>query len=456
MEAKNNSENIEQLLNQAFLDLDFEEPKNQKIMNAVANKYLSPKPIIGWINKGFNQVFLFSIATIALSITVIYSVEIDFSKSPSKSSFMPPVSDTLNEANVKREKVDINQYFEVEKLDIRSIEKLPVSISESLMLTQLPEPEIERFSNSSIAAKEDTVKPYVFPKLNVDDRQKTIEQKEEMLKVLNKVDKAFYQFVTIGEVKSENGEMVKIQDFYMSVGEVSNLEYRTYLFDLLMQGRNEEFLISKPDQANWSKELNSSMSPFEDHYFSHPAYDNYPVVNVTLQGAENYCKWLLEEFLKYDKKKKIKLYEVKIPTLYEWIHAAKGGNEKSPYPWGAPYTRNAKGCFLANFDYLSIDDNCEGCDSSKQKELSVTIENQNLFVGTAPIYSYLPNDFGLYCLSGNAAELVVYPDGSYGTKGGSWRSPSYEIQIDGPERFKGKLGSSVEVGFRPIIRFVKL
>ena len=44
--------------------------------------------------------------------------------------------------------------------------------------------------------------------------------------------------------------------------------------------------------------------------------------------------------------------EFRLPTETEWEYASRGGLENSPYPWGGPYTRNLKGCFLANFKPL--------------------------------------------------------------------------------------------------------
>jgi formylglycine-generating enzyme required for sulfatase activity len=48
----------------------------------------------------------------------------------------------------------------------------------------------------------------------------------------------------------------------------------------------------------------------------------------------------------------------------------------------------------------------------------------------APVNSYHPNGYGLYNIAGNAAEMVL--DSNY-TKGGSWKSKSYFLQIDSKE-----------------------
>ena len=33
----------------------------------------------------------------------------------------------------------------------------------------------------------------------------------------------------------------------------------------------------------------------------------------------------------------------------EWEFAARGGLQGAMYPWGGPYTKNDRGCFMANF-----------------------------------------------------------------------------------------------------------
>jgi formylglycine-generating enzyme required for sulfatase activity len=60
--------------------------------------------------------------------------------------------------------------------------------------------------------------------------------------------------------------------------------------------------------------------------------------------------------------------------------------------------------------------------------------------------AYFPNDFGLYNMSGNVAEMVQTEGIS---KGGSWRSGAYDIRID---QQSGYEGSSPALGFRPVLQ----
>lgn len=140
--------------------------------------------------------------------------------------------------------------------------------------------------------------PYQFPKLTEEEITITKKKKKSMLKALAKHDKNAYAYIPSGTF-DYNGKQVSVQAFYMGVGEVTNFEYRTFLFDLLIQNRKDEFLKAKPDQTAWSKEFKNGGNAYQEHYFSHKAYNDYPVVNVSREGAELYCKWLSEEVRKY-------------------------------------------------------------------------------------------------------------------------------------------------------------
>jgi len=143
-----------------------------------------------------------------------------------------------------------------------------------------------------------------------------------------------------------------------------------------------------PDTLAWIHDFTYSFNePMTQNYFWHPAYDDYPVVGVSWKQATAFSIWrtrLLHAYLA-DIGGTV-TNDFRLPTESEWEYAARGGLDLSPYPWGGPYIRNARGCFLGNFKPMRgnyIDDGG---------------------FHTVKINSYNPNDYGLYCMAGNVAE----------------------------------------------------
>lgn len=289
---------------------------------------------------------------------------------------------------------------------------------------------------------------YQFPKLTEDEIAANNKQKKAMLKALEKFDKKQYAYIPSGTFEYD-GKMLSVQSFYMQRTEVTNLEYRTFLFDLLIQDRKEDFLKAKPDQTQWVAYFESK--PYEEYYFSHKAYNDYPMVNVSKEGAEMYCKWLSEELNQFvDDKKKKNYHDVRLPQREEWIKAASNEGKQWPYPWTGQFVRNSEGLYQANFTPEATD--------------SVQFTNASMDI-LAPVKSYWPNDCGLYNMSGNAAEMVYDSDfgtvegnmrskldhSSLGTAGGSWRSNAEEIKLSATDPYKGKVSPMPMIGFRVVM-----
>ena len=283
---------------------------------------------------------------------------------------------------------------------------------------------------------------YVFPKLTEEEIKANNKQKKLMLKNLEKFDKKVYAYIPTGTFDYQR-KQVSVQSFYMQKTEISNLEYRTFLFDLLIQGRKDEFLIARPDQKQWSIIQKLENSAYEQHYFSHPAYDNFPVVNVSRKGAEMYCVWLTKEMINtVDDNKKSQYNDIRIPVREEWVMAASSGGTKYPYPWGdEPDRLIANAQVNANYAHAK----------------SINSETVNKQDVTSLVTAYLPNDYGLYNMSGNAAEMVCNDilTNSVGTAGGGWKNNIEEIKILAPDIYSGITAPNVCIGFRVVMTVKK-
>ncbi len=202
----------------------------------------------------------------------------------------------------------------------------------------------------------------------------------------------------------------------------------------------QETINIYPDTLCWLHDyVYSYNEPMTKQYFWHPAFDNYPVVGVTWKQAKAFCVWrtqLQSSFLAQNDE--VTVNEYRLPTEAEWEWAARGGYALSPYPWGGPYTRNGKGCFLGNFKPMRGD----------------YVDDGGLT--TVVVGHYPPNDFGLFDMAGNVAEWTIdaYDESTYNfswdmnqtytydaketdppslkrkvTRGGSWKDIAYYLQV---------------------------
>ena len=180
-----------------------------------------------------------------------------------------------------------------------------------------------------------------------------------------------------------------------------------------------------PDTLCWISDFAYTYNePFAKYYFSHPSYNNYPVVGVSWSQAKAFCAWrtnLKNDYLRAQGKTITNEY--RLPTEAEWEWAARGGYERNPYPWGGPYTFNTKGCYLANF---------------KPDRGNYALDGG---ATTIIVAHYPPNDFGLYDMAGNVAEWTIdaFDESSYNYEWDMNSSYTYNAKDDDPPAMKRKV-----------------
>lgn len=144
---------------------------------------------------------------------------------------------------------------------------------------------------------------------------------------------------------------VYLYTFYIDKYEVTNVLYQTCV------------------EANVCSLLRGNKSTTRVSYYGNSDFDNYPVIDVTLYQAQDYCEWR----------------GARLPTEAEWEKAARGTDGRT-YPWGEGIN-----CSNANYNNYCMGD-------------------------TTPVGSYESgkSPYGIYDMAGNVWEWVY-----------DWYSPTY-------------------------------
>lgn len=234
-----------------------------------------------------------------------------------------------------------------------------------------------------------------------------------------------------------------IPSFYISATEVSNEQYKEFLQDLWDTKRFEEYKIAQVDSVKWEATRTIYYSePYVTYYFSHPAYNNYPCVCVSYEGAMLYCKWLAEKIRAAHPDWQV---EARLPTADECMYAAQGKDKKAVYTWEGESLVDKKQREFAVFKRVYEQYITRNTDSGILQMVDDSMHNTNTYYVTAPVKSYLPNYYGLYNMCGNVAEMLITKGKA---RGGSWNSPGYDIRIASEENYTE---STATIGFRPVL-----
>ena len=268
---------------------------------------------------------------------------------------------------------------------------------------------------------------------------------------------------------NNNPHRVSVASFYMDECEISNLDYREYLYWLervfIPQDLKVVYDNALPDENVWRERLGYN-EPDVEYYFRHPAFNTYPVVGVNWLQATNYAAWRTDRvnekiladrgyveyaetptaegyfntdaYLTYETyesegEKRLRyissgeyrnvkmedgilLPKYRLPTEAEWEYAALGliGNtlnervlERKVYPWNGQQLRTE--------DKKYFGDIMTNIRRGRGDLMGVASSLNDAGFKTMDVRTGWPNDYGLYQMAGNVAEWVmdVYRQGSH-------------------------------------------
>lgn len=454
----------------------FEETKQQFLHSLNSHSEQS------WIKKLFTFKKLLIMTTILLSIVLGINLFVNNTSEKNVSNNQHLIknktvvsSDTtrnnIAEETTHSNETDLDIITNKEEISLKQVKKKHTN-SFHFSKLELLSPNLKAIHPNDLLIKSGSLTK--IPILTKDQIKENEKQKAKMLKALSKLKSEDYVFILAGTMFYEGSEK-SFQAFYLQTTEVSNLEYRTFLNDLIIQKRFEEYEIAKVDSSKWvelygGNKIYSSTKKsknnwndsiyknlhFMSNYFNHPAYNNYPVCNISRAGAELYCTWLQEEFKKVYTFKNEERYEnlIRIPSRAEWCYAASNQKDNQVYPWGIDSITNSKGEFLVNKKSIPLLESKNNTPIIKNENNDVLngVSLNNIVLGFPQnIYQFKQTPNGIYNLSGNIAEMVYEDYNSKtrcGTAGGSWESNAEEIKIFGPDPYAGITTPHPAIGFR--------
>lgn len=230
---------------------------------------------------------------------------------------------------------------------------------------------------------------------------------------------------------------------YISKYETTNEEYRRFVHYLKNSGKMDLWDKCVPDSNSWTSMR--YCEPLANFYFSHPAYNKYPVVAINQDAVIEYCKWLTEKY-NTNSKGKFKKVIFRLPTKEEWVFAANCGDTLKQYTWGTGFVKNNRGHVMCNFKEWEL-----VYDSATKKYKDQPAVSSNVFGTkfTGPVKSFFANTFGIYNMCGNVAEMISEKGIA---KGGSYADPADRVTIASEKNYTQ---SQPDIGFRVVMEIVE-
>lgn len=231
---------------------------------------------------------------------------------------------------------------------------------------------------------------------------------------------------------------VFLNDFEMSIHEVTNYQYMLFLKDYgsstIKEGqyKGEILIYPNPKGLNYYKIISSSIKKI---WITTPGFEYFPVVGITWFGAYEFCKF----------------YGYRLPSEAEWEYAARERGKDILF---------GNGKMIADSKEINFDGKAE-----EKREFSVVGNSRGSQIRVA---SFEPNNLNLFDMSGNVWEWCQdWYDSNYyynskqenpsgpwfgkykSIRGGSWFNNAEDIRVT-DRSFFIPYGYNSDIGFRPV------
>lgn len=232
------------------------------------------------------------------------------------------------------------------------------------------------------------------------------------------------------------------QNFFVDQTEIRNLDWKEFEYWIHMVHGLDSASKILPDTLVWRNKGRNYVR-YAEYYLRHPNYNEHPVVGISYNKANQYCRWrthrVLEWILITSKKgffKKAKGIKIeftpekyfngnfldmvpdtsikfpvfRLPTKKEWVGFSEA-KEYREFPFGFDTSNTAKKkyqydttYFLGNHKYKSIPDK-ESWDRIHPSYKNIPSDSNNY---NTPIYckAGYQNSFGLLGIYGNISEMT--------------------------------------------------
>jgi formylglycine-generating enzyme len=222
-------------------------------------------------------------------------------------------------------------------------------------------------------------------------------------------------------------------------------------YELDHSGQKETICIY-PDTLVWMRDFTYSYNePLTMKYFTHPSFNNYPVVGINLKQAMAFCQWKSDQVNQLlDQAGSGYKVIIRLPTNTEWEAAATDDKVKEKI-------LSPGRSYKANFGPISNDNG-----------LTVKDYKEDGYFYTGPVDSYVAGVYGLYNMKGNVAEWTstgrdeimdadIKPEklkNFFIVKGGGWNSVPFYLQTGVCQFFPVDATHSF-IGFRYLVYVMK-